>query len=76
MITERSLIVAGRRGRRPRAHVRATERVEFVVTPDERADLLLVAKAEGRPLASVIRDAVNEFVADYREKTVFSSGNN
>ena len=64
-------IVVGGRGRRPRAGVRSTARVEFVVTPTEREQLQRVAKAEGKNVATVIREAVNEFVADYGEKFVF-----
>ncbi len=67
------LIVGGpRRGRRPRAAVRATARIEFVVTPAERADLERVAQELGhKALASLVREAVDEFVSDYREQTVF-----
>lgn len=67
-------VVAGgrRRGRPPRAGVRATERVEFVVTADERKALQEVATENRMPLASVIRDAVMEFVADYRERVIFT----
>lgn len=72
-VSERSLMVfAGRRGRPPRANRRSTKRVEFVVTEEEHADLERVAAESKQPIASVIRQAVDEFVADYREKKVFS----
>ena len=61
-----------RRGRPPRAGVRATERIEFVATVSERQDLKSIAAAESRPLAEVIRDAVNEYVSDFRERVVFT----
>lgn len=61
-----------RRGRPSRAGVRATSRVEFVVTTEERAALETVAKANRQSLAAVIRDAVNTFVADYGERVVFT----
>ncbi len=71
-ITEQSLMIVGKgSGRPPRSGVRATERIEIVVTPEEKDHLRRVADEEGKPLASVIRDAVNEFVADYGEKQVF-----
>ena len=66
------LIVGGsRRGRPPRAETRSTRRVEFVVTDAEYSALKDVAKSNGARLASVIRDAVNTFVADYGERVVF-----
>lgn len=73
-VSEQSLTVIGasRRGRPPRADRRATKRVEFVVTEEERADLERVATETKQPVAAVIRQAVDEFVADYREKKVFS----
>ncbi len=62
---------AKRRGRPPRAERRATERVEFVVTVEERAALQQVATENGQPLSTVIREAVNSYVADYSDRTVF-----
>jgi hypothetical protein len=71
-----SVLIVGprRRGRPPRAGVRATERLEFVATSQERADLRRVASAEGKALATIIREAVNEYVADFSERVVFPSG--
>lgn len=66
------LIVGGRRGRPPRAGVRATARIEFVITADERVALEKVAAASRQSLAAVIRDAVNTFVADYGDRLVFT----
>lgn len=62
------------RGRPPRAGVRATKRVEFVLTCEERIKLDQVAGESGLKLAEVVREAVNEFVADYSERQVFLSG--
>lgn len=74
-VTEQSLtVLAGRRGRPPRANRRSTKRVEFVVTEDEHSVLERVAKDSKQPIASVIRQAVDEFVSDYGEQKVFSSG--
>lgn len=72
-VSEQSLtILASRRGRPPRANRRSTKRIEFVVTEEEHADLERVAADAKQPIATVIRQAVDEFVADYREKKVFS----
>jgi hypothetical protein len=60
-----------RRGRPPRSGVAATNRIEFTVTDTERKALQRVADEEGKPLATVIREAVNERVADYGEKKIF-----
>jgi len=62
------------RGRPPRAGVRATRRVEFLLTCEERIKLDQVANESGQKLAEVVREAVNEFVADYSERRVFISG--
>jgi hypothetical protein len=59
------------RGRRPMFGTRATERIEFVVTVEQRDDILAIAAEEGRAVAMIIRDAVNEYVGDFREKQVF-----
>jgi hypothetical protein len=59
------------RGRRPLFGTRATERIEFVVTVEQREDIVAIAAEEGRAVAMVIRDAVNEYVGDFREKQVF-----
>ena len=59
--------VERRRGRPPRAGQRAAHRVEFRLTDDELARLEAVARENGKPIATVIREAINEFVADYAE---------
>jgi hypothetical protein len=50
---------------------RANKRIEFVVTVEQRRELERVSRETGKPLATVIREAVNEFVADYSERKVF-----
>lgn len=71
-VTAESLIVTGgRRGRPPISGSKATERIEFVVTPEQRDDLQEVADGEGKKLAGLIRDAVDEYVSDFRERRVF-----
>lgn len=70
-MTEEPLMFFGRTGRPPRAGVRATKRIEIVVTDEERAALDQMAKDNRQTLAAVIRDAVNTFVSDYGERVVF-----
>jgi hypothetical protein len=41
------------------------------MTDDERIELDRVAVENGMPVSSVVREAVNTFVQDYREKIVF-----
>lgn len=65
------LIVGNRRGRPPRAGVRASSRVFLKLTADERRALEKVAKENHQPLSAVVREAVNLFVGDYSELTVF-----
>lgn len=67
-----AVLIPGRRaGRPPRAESRAECRVEITITATERADLGRVAEAEGRPVASVVRDAVNGYVAESLEAHIF-----
>jgi len=61
-------ITSGRRGRPPRAETRASVRVEIVITAQERRELAELAAGEGRPVATMIREAVNEFVAERLER--------
>jgi hypothetical protein len=49
----------------------STERLTIRLTPDERRDLETVARENGTSLAETLREAVNEYVADYRERAVF-----
>jgi len=74
-MTTIAVLTPGRRGRPPRAETRASCRVEIVVTPAERAELTALAAAEGRPVATVIREAVNAYAADCREARIFPVGN-
>ena len=61
-----------RRGRPPRVDGEvATARVWAWLTPRERAELERVANDNGVPVAALIREAVNEYVADYGERRVF-----
>lgn len=63
-----------RRGRLPRIpNSPATERIEFRLTKTERADLDAVAAENRAKVAELVRSAVNEYVADYRERAVFRS---
>ncbi len=58
-------------GRPPRSLHPATKRIEFVVTHEERQALQVMAQHEGKPLATLIREAVNERAADYGERKIF-----
>lgn len=49
----------------------ATVRVVVRLTPVQRKDLERVAAENNTSLAGVIREAVNDYVADYRETKVF-----
>lgn len=50
-----------------RTDAAATETITVRVTPAERRDLEDVALHNGTDLVGVIRDAVNTYVADFRE---------
>jgi hypothetical protein len=63
--------IGRRRGRPPRAEVRSTERISFALTTSERLSLVQVARENNMKMSEVIRDAVNTFVCDYADKTVF-----
>jgi hypothetical protein len=52
-------------GRPPIADVPSTVRVEFRVTPAQHLELRRVAMNNRSGMAGIIREAVNEFVADY-----------
>lgn len=60
-----------KRGRPPRADRPATEIVKLRLTPAERADLDAVAAENGVSRNELLRDALNGYVADYRERPVF-----
>lgn len=54
----------------------SSRRREFLLTPAEDELLDRVAEDLGIPVATIVRDAVNEYVADYSDRRVFvvSSG--
>lgn len=54
-----------------RADAPATDTIRVRVTPDEKRDLQQVARQNGTDLSGVIRDAVNEYVADQRDDPAF-----
>lgn len=77
-MSEPTMLIVGssrssRRGRRPMAETRASNSLRYRVTDKQKEDLQEIARAEGRPMAAVFRDAVDEYVADYRERRVFQS---
>ena len=53
----------------------ASARIWAWLTPTERADLGSIAVAQGEPIAVVIREAVNVYVADFRDRAVFVTDN-
>lgn len=68
-----SITLATPRRRRPfRADVRSTARIEFVVTEDEKRALIEMARENRQTLASAIRDSINTYVAEYRERVIFT----
>ena len=60
-----------RSGRRPIHDAPATNSVHVRVTPGQRLDLRRVATDNGRYLSTVIREAIDEYVSDYRDRPVF-----
>lgn len=58
-------------GRRALFGTAATALIRVRVTPEQRQELLRVAQDNRTDVSSVIREAVNEFVADYRETVPF-----
>lgn len=61
--------------RQPRTDAPATVRISVRVTVDERLDLEDVARQNLADISGVIREAVNEYVADYRERPPFVGRN-
>lgn len=49
----------------------ATAAIRIRVTPEQRRELQRVARENQTDVAAVIREAVNVYVADYRESGVF-----
>jgi hypothetical protein len=60
-----------RTGRPPLYDVPATQRITVNVTPAQRLELRRVASDNRTGMAGIIREAVNEYVADYSERTPF-----
>lgn len=57
---------------RPRQYTEpASEDVNVRVTPSQRRDLEQVARDNRSSMATIIREAIDEYVADYRERPVF-----
>jgi hypothetical protein len=54
-------------GRPPLDQEAATDRIHVRVTPGQRLEVRRVAAENGTSVSGVIREAVNEYVADYRE---------
>ena len=64
----------GRRGRPSRVKgQRSTTKIWAFVTAEERQAIARVADDFHQPVAVVIREAVNAFVADYSDRQVFSA---
>jgi hypothetical protein len=60
---------------RPRLFdVAASERISVNVTPAQRLELRRVASDNRTGVAGIIREAVNEYVADYGERRPFRRG--
>lgn len=53
----------------------ATETIKVRVTPEQKRDLARIADANQTDLAGVIREAVNEYVADFRDQPCFVAQN-
>ena len=60
-----------RTGRRRLAEEPATVTLQVRVTPGQRLDIRRVAQDNGTNVSGVLREAVNEYVSDYRETRVF-----
>jgi hypothetical protein len=61
---------------RPRSTDPATSMIQVRVTPGQRLELRRVAEDNRTHVSGVIREAVNEYVADYRERRVFVTTRN
>ena len=58
-------------GRPPIAGVPSTARIEVRVTPAQRLEIRRVASENRTGVAGIIREAINEFVADYGGRQPF-----
>jgi hypothetical protein len=63
-----------RRGRKPRVPGQPVTRFNFELTEQEHADLLETARELGTHPSDFLREAVNEAVADFRERKLFAPG--
>lgn len=63
----------GKRGRQLRFGTPATCKTSMRLTESQRRDLEEVARENGVSVSDVLRDAVDDYVADYRERLVFSN---
>lgn len=61
------------RGRPRRCTDTSARNLTIRMTGQERADMETVARDSAMSLSEVVREAVNEFVADYRERAVFET---
>jgi hypothetical protein len=61
-------------GRPPLFDVPVSERIYVNVTPAQRLELRRVASDNRTGVAGIIREAVNEYVADYHERKPFTRG--
>ena len=61
-------------GRRLLFDVPASARISVNVTPAQRLELRRVASDNRTGVAGIIREAVNEYVADYGERRPFRRG--
>lgn len=71
-MTDADLFFLRRRGRPPRAGVRATKQIGIRITDEERRALDEVALLERKPITEIIRDSINEYVADFQERVIFT----
>jgi len=71
-VSEQTIDAPKRRGRPLVSDTRADRQLLIRVTPRQRADLRHVAAAEGKGVSTLVRDAVDEYVSDFRERRVFS----
>jgi hypothetical protein len=60
-----------KRGPKPKYGEAVTAIVKIKVTPSQRAKLLAAAKANLVTVTDAVRDAINDYVADYSDETVF-----
>jgi hypothetical protein len=58
-------------GRKPLHDVPSTARIEVRVTPAQRLELQRVASDNRTGMSGLIREAVNEYVADYGDRRPF-----